>query len=65
MAGMVQCADIAVCDSLFQPDEEDERRLREHRDYSNDKLGVVLTLKLAKSIEHCTVQDGEITAGLV
>jgi hypothetical protein len=56
MARMVQRGEVTVFDSLLQPYQEDQRRFHKHRDHPSDELGIVLTVKLAKSLEHDIVE---------
>src|SRR5947207_15917450 len=64
MARVVQRDEVTVDDSLIQPNQQDQCRFHKHRDYPSDKLGIVLTLKLAKSLEYRFVEHGNTAAFL-
>ena len=60
---MVQCGDIIVCHSLFEPDEQNQRCFHEHRDQASDEFCIVLTLELTKRIEHRSIEHSEVRTG--
>src|SRR5215471_20313507 len=52
---MVQCGDISASASVFEPNQQDQRRFHEHRNHAGDEFCIVFTLELTKSIEHGSV----------
>src|SRR5947208_16942516 len=64
MARVVQRDEVTVDDSLIQPNQQDQCRFHKHRDYPSDKLVIVLTFKLAKSLEYRCLAHGNTAAFL-
>src|SRR5205807_660924 len=58
MTRVVQRDEVTVYDPLLQPSQQDQCRFDKHRDYPSDKLRIVLTLKLAQSLEDRFVEHG-------
>ena len=65
MARMVQRDDVTVCYCLLQPNQQDQRCFHKHSDHPSNELGIVLTLKLTKSLEHGFVEHGNTGTGFL